>query len=108
MLTDEFVKEFNLDVPYLTKAIIVGTLTILPMLFSGIIFVRSFAIAKENNNALGANLSGALAGAVLQSVMFISRLKALPLVVAGFYLLSLLTAPEPSERRARLIEEFAK
>ena len=94
--------------PYFTKAVIIGTLTSLPMLFSGIIFVRSFAIAKEKNNALGANLIGALAGALLQSITFITGIKALLLVVAGFYILSLLTAPDSSEQRARMIKKFAK
>lgn len=94
--------------PYFTKAVIIGALTSLPILFSGIIFIRSFAVAKEKNNALGANLIGALAGALLQSITFITGIKALLLVVAGFYLLSLLTAPDPSEQRARIIQAFVK
>ena len=60
----------------------------LPMLFSGIVFVRSFAVAEDKSNALGANLIGALVGALLQSITFITGIKALLLVVAGFYLLS--------------------
>lgn len=83
--------------PYATKAIIVGSLTSLPMLFSGIVFVRSFAVAQEKSNALGANLIGALAGALLQSITFITGIKALLLIVAGFYLLSWLTIPRPSQ-----------
>jgi len=94
--------------PYFIKALIIGTLTGLPMLFSGIIFIRSFAAAKEKNNALGANLIGALVGALMQSITFIIGIKALLLVVAGFYLLSLLTAPDPSEQRARIIQAFEK
>jgi hypothetical protein len=82
--------------PYMTKALIVGSLTSLPMLFSGIVFVRSFAIAQEKGNALGANLIGALVGALLQSITFIIGIKALLLIVAGFYLLSLLTLPQSS------------
>ena len=81
--------------PYATKAFIVGSLTSLPMLFSGIVFVRSFAVAQEKSNALGANLIGALAGALLQSITFIVGIKALLLLVAGFYLLSLFSAPHP-------------
>jgi hypothetical protein len=77
----------------LTKAIIVGSLTSLPMLFSGVVFTRSFAVAQEKSSALGANLIGALVGALLQSVTFITGIKALLLIVAGFYLLSLLTLP---------------
>ena len=79
--------------PYWTKAILVGTLTSLPMLFSGILFTRSFAVAGEKSDALGANLLGALVGALLQSVTFITGIKALLLIVAGFYLLSLLALP---------------
>ena len=79
--------------PYATKACIVGSLTSLPMLFNGIVFVRSFAVAQEKSNALGANLIGALAGALLQSITFIVGIKALLLLVAGFYLLSLFSAP---------------
>ena len=94
--------------PYFMKAVIVGSLTSLPMLFSGIIFVRSFAAAKEKNNALGANLIGALVGALLQSITFIIGIKALLLVVAGFYLLSLLSAPDPSQQRARIMQAFVK
>jgi len=79
--------------PYFSKAVIVGSLTSLPMLFSGIVFTRSFTVAEEKSNALGANLIGALAGALLQSITFITGIKALLLVVAIFYLLSLFTAP---------------
>jgi spermidine synthase len=85
--------------PYFTKAVIVGSLTSLPMLFSGIVFTRSFTVAKEKSSALGANLIGALVGALLQSVTFITGIKALLLIVACFYLLSLLTLPG---RRAQL------
>src|SRR5215208_3092311 len=67
--------------PYPTKAVIVGALTSLPMLFSGIVFVRSFAVAKDKSNALGANLIGALLGALLQSITFVTGIKALLLVV---------------------------
>ena len=78
--------------PYFSKAILVGSLTSLPMLFSGIVFTRSFAAARERSNALGANLIGALVGALLQSLTFITGIKALLLIVAGFYLLSFLTS----------------
>jgi len=94
--------------PYPMKAAIVGGLTSLPMLFSGIIFVRSFAKAKEKSNALGANLIGALVGALLQSITFVIGIKALLLVVAGFYLLSLITVPFLSESREKVIPEFAE
>ena len=79
--------------PYATKAMIVGCLTTLPMIFSGIVFIRSFAVVLGKDTALGANLIGALVGAMLQSVTFITGIKALLLIVAGLYLLSMLTRP---------------
>lgn len=77
--------------PYILKALIVGGLTSLPMLFSGIVFIRSFAVTRDKSNALGANLIGALMGALLQSVTFITGIKTLLLIVAFFYLLAVLT-----------------
>jgi spermidine synthase len=88
--------------PYATKAFIVGSLTSLPMLFSGIIFVRSFTAVEEKSNALGANLLGSLVGALLQSITFITGIKALLIVVVGFYLLSLITMPRPES-----VQEYA-
>lgn len=86
--------------PYATKALVVGSLTTVPMLFSGIIFIRSFALAAGKDQALGANLIGALVGALLQSITFITGIKALLLIVAGLYLLSLLSLPVPVEQGA--------
>jgi hypothetical protein len=93
--------------PYPTKAFIVGTLTSLPMLFSGIVFVRSFATAEDKSNALGANLIGALVGALLQSVTFVVGIKALLLIVAALYLLSLFTAPAQAKVKEEVFPEFA-
>lgn len=79
--------------PYNAKAILVGGLTTLPMLFSGIVFIRSFAVAVSKDQALGANMFGALVGALLQSATFVTGIRALLLIVAAFYLLSLMTRP---------------
>ena len=87
--------------PYATKTLIVGGLTTLPMLFSGIVFIRSFASVAGKDQALGANLIGALIGALLQSVTFITGIRALLLIVAGLYLLSLLTIPRGVEQEAK-------
>jgi spermidine synthase len=95
--------------PYPAKAAIVGVLTSLPMLFSGIVFVRSFAAAPDKSNALGANLIGAIVGALLQSVTFVLGIKALLLVVAGLYLLSLFTLPSLGVSvREDTLREFVK
>ena len=94
--------------PYPVKAAIVGALTSLPMLFSGIVFVGSFATAKDKSNALGANLIGALVGALLQSITFITGIKALLLLVAGLYLLSLVTALPQTEKKLPVLQKFVK
>jgi hypothetical protein len=73
-------------------------LTTLPMLFSGIIFTRLFTAASGKAGALGANMIGSLVGALLQSVTFVIGIKALLLVVAGLYGLSLLTRPGAEEQ----------
>ena len=67
--------------------------TTLPMIFSSIIFIRSFANASKKDEALGANLIGALVGALLQSITFVTGIKALLLIVMGFYFLAMLTRP---------------
>jgi spermidine synthase len=79
--------------PYLGRAVVVGLLTSLPMLFSGVVFIRSFAITVGKDSALGANLFGALVGGLLQSVTFVTGIKALLLIVAGLYTAAWLTKP---------------
>ncbi len=97
------------SLPYITKAMLIGTLTSLPMLFSGIVFIRSFASIENKSNALGANLIGALVGALLQSITFVIGIKALLLVVAALYLLSLFTSPSLGESVSfRTVREYAK
>ena len=84
--------------PYLTRVIVIGSLTTLPMLFSGVIFVRSFVVVDGKDEALGANIIGALVGALLQSVTFVTGIKALLLIVAALYLISLFLRPrQPQE-----------
>ena len=79
--------------PVVWKTVIVGALTTLPMLFSGIAFARAFAVAGRKDYALGANLLGALVGAVLESMSFLLGIKALLLAVAIFYLVAAVTRP---------------
>ena len=79
--------------PYWEKATAVGLLTSLPMLFSGLVFARSFTAATRKDAALGANLFGSLLGALVQSVTFVIGIKALLLIVAVFYIGAILTRP---------------
>jgi spermidine synthase len=79
---------------YLTygrRAMVVGALTALPILFSGIVFIRSFAESPIKHLALGANLIGSLVGGLLQSMTFVTGIKTLLLVVIVLYLASALT-----------------
>lgn len=94
---------------YPVKAILVGGLTTLPMLFAGIIFIDSFAKVTRRDRALGANLIGSLVGGILQSLTFILGIKGLLLIVAGLYLLAWLARPMPTPRTVSLDEdEFDK
>lgn len=77
--------------PYFRRAIVVGFLTALPILFSGIVFIRSFAESSDKHEALGANLMGSLVGGLLQSLTFATGIKALLLVVTALYLASAIT-----------------
>ncbi|HEY5731803.1 MAG TPA: hypothetical protein VIS72_17280, partial [Anaerolineales bacterium] len=88
--------------PYTLKAVIVGGLTSLPMLFSGIVFIRSFAVTEDKSSALGANLIGALLGALLQSVTFVTGIKALLLIVAVFYMLAIWTRPKTGREQSQV------
>jgi hypothetical protein len=90
--------------PYLTKALILGGLTTLPMFFSGIVFIRSFSRVAGKDQALGANLIGALVGAMLQSITFITGIKALLLIVGGLYFLSMLTMQGESKQEENIIQ----
>lgn len=85
---------------YGAKAAVVGLLTSLPMLFSGIIFIRSFAAVAGKDTALGANLLGALVGGLLQTVTFVTGIKALLLIVAALYLAAFLTRPKAVQQAA--------
>ncbi len=87
--------------PYAARALLVGCLTTLPMAFSGIVFIRSFAAAAGKDEALGANLLGGLVGGLLQTITFITGIKALLLLVAVFYLCSLVTQPRAANHYRR-------
>jgi SAM-dependent methyltransferase len=82
--------------PFPVKAAVVGLLTSVPILFSGIAFIKAFARVKHKDVALGANLLGALVGGVLQSLSFLVGMKALLLLVALFYVLAFRTRYRPA------------
>ncbi len=79
-----------------------------PMFFSGIIFARWFEQAEDTSSALGANLMGAVLGALLEYGSLVVGLRQLYLVALLFYLLSFaLTFGGVSLRRAPVAEPAA-
>jgi hypothetical protein len=86
--------------PYGAKLVVVGALTCLPMLFSGIAFIRSFAATARKDAAMGSNLIGSLAGGLLQSVAFVTGIRALLLLVTALYLLAMLTESDAASPAA--------
>jgi spermidine synthase len=82
--------------PYATKALLVGGLTSLPMIFSATIFIQSFTTVTHKDRALGANLIGGLFGGLLQSVTFVTGIRALLLIVIALYLGALATRARQS------------
>jgi spermidine synthase len=90
--------------PFPVKAALVGGLTSLPILFSGVIFARSFTTVTRKDQALGANLIGALIGGLLQSITFIVGIQALLLIVGALYFAALLTRPRIKARIAEAVK----
>jgi hypothetical protein len=78
----------------LPRAIVVAAVTCIPMLFSGILFIDSFTATPRKDEAFGANLIGSLAGALLQSITYLTGLKFLLIVVAALYLGAIATRPK--------------
>lgn len=72
--------------PYAVKAVTVGVLVCFPMLFSGIVFIRSFAAVSDKDHALGSNLVGAMVGGAMQFLTFLLGFKAMMVVVGLLYL----------------------
>ena len=64
-----------------------------PVFFAGLIFIRSFAVCADKSQALGSNLIGALVGGLLESVSFVTGIRALVLLVGLFYALALWLRP---------------
>jgi hypothetical protein len=67
-----------------------------PVFFAGLVFVRSFAASPDKARALGSNLIGALVGGVLESVSFLTGIRALFALVAIFYLWAVQRRPATS------------
>ena len=66
-----------------------------PVFFAGLIFMRSFAASTDKAQALGSNLIGALVGGLLESLSFVTGIRALVVLVGLFYLLAIWRRPFP-------------
>jgi SAM-dependent methyltransferase len=69
---------------------VVALLTTVPMLFSGIVFMHSLDRTVNKSRALGANLFGALVGAMAQVLSFATGMKFLIMLVGILYLAAIL------------------
>ncbi|MGA3084674.1 MAG: hypothetical protein ABSE95_07745 [Thermodesulfobacteriota bacterium] len=73
-----------------TKTILATVFLNLPIFFAGIIYILSFKDAPAKDLALGSNLIGAAFGGLLESLSFVTGIKALLLMVLLLYVLSYL------------------
>lgn len=89
------------SLPYGVRSLVAGAFASLPMFFSGVVFIHSFARTARKDTALGANLMGALAGALLQSISFMTGIKSLLILVFVLYGLAALTRPQSSTSQVR-------
>ena len=83
-------------------AVLVAALQVgLPLLLSGIVFARSFARAEDTGSALGANLMGAVLGALLEYSSLLFGLRELYLGALAFYVVSFLIVSRLAGRGER-------
>jgi hypothetical protein len=72
------------------RSVVAALLYCSPVFFAGLIFISSFKRIGFRAEAFGSNLLGALVGGLLDSLSYLVGIKALVLVSAFLYLLSLL------------------
>jgi SAM-dependent methyltransferase len=73
---------------FLVKALVATLVLCLPVLFAGIVFIRSFAFAGFSGEAFGSNLFGALVGGVIESISYWTGIRSLLAFAAALYLAS--------------------
>jgi hypothetical protein len=93
--------------PPIPRTAVVGGLAAMPILFSGIVFIRSFAASTIKGEALGANLMGSLAGGLLQTLTFLTGVRALLLLVALLYLIAAILQVAHARQRDTVEAAFA-
>jgi spermidine synthase len=73
------------------KGITATAVLCLPVLFAGIVFIRSFSAARFEGAALGSNLFGALTGGLLESMSTWTGIRSLLILAALLYLASMVS-----------------
>ncbi len=76
-----------------TKLITASAFLTAPVFFAGLIFIQSFAVCTDKARALGSNLIGALVGGLLESLSFVTGIRALVILVGLFYWIAILRRP---------------
>jgi hypothetical protein len=61
-------------------------------------FIQSFAVSTDKARALGSNLIGALVGGLLESLSFVTGIRALVILVGLFYWIAILRRPAAVRR----------
>jgi hypothetical protein len=72
------------------KLIVASVFLTAPVFFAGLIFIRAFAASPDKSRSLGSNLIGALVGGLLESLSFVTGIRALVVLVGLFYAIALL------------------
>ncbi|HUJ71482.1 MAG TPA: methyltransferase domain-containing protein [Verrucomicrobiae bacterium] len=81
-----------------TKLVAASAFLTAPVFFAGLIFIQSFATCPDKARALGSNLIGALVGGLLESLSFVTGIRALVILVGLFYLVAILCRPAAVRR----------
>lgn len=76
-------------------AVAYGLVLLSPIYFAGLIFARSFRIATLAGPALGANIMGSVLGGWTEYATMAVGIRALVLLAAAFYIISLLLLAKP-------------
>jgi hypothetical protein len=81
-----------------TKLIAASAFLTAPVFFAGLMFIQSFAVSTDKARALGSNLIGALVGGLLESLSFVTGIRALVILVGLFYWIAILRRPAAVRR----------
>jgi hypothetical protein len=82
-----------LKLDFLPRFVCAVLLAFAPILIANLIFAQRFKDVAESVTAFGANLLGAMLGGILEYVSLLTGYRALLIIVAALYGLSLLASP---------------